>query len=48
MATNEGGDALKASGAEQNREKYQGKAAKRRRIRLPARLVAVSWQGQQN
>ncbi len=43
MANKEGGDASKESGTEGNLQAEQGKAGKRRRIRLPARLVAVSW-----
>lgn len=40
MATNEEGN---ASGPGLSPDAYQGKPGRRRRIRLPARLVAVSW-----
>src|SRR5882762_8323487 len=43
MANNDGDGTSKASGAERNRQGEQGKVGKLRRMRLPARLVAVSW-----
>jgi len=43
MADNDGSGASKVSGKEGNRQVEQGKAERRRRMRLPARLVAVSW-----
>jgi hypothetical protein len=43
MADNDGSGASKVSGKEGNRQVEQGKSERRRRMRLPARLVAVSW-----
>jgi len=43
MANNDGDGTSKAPGAERNRQGEQGKVGKLRRMRLPARLVAVSW-----
>src|SRR5260370_30277624 len=43
MANNDGSDASKASRLEGNRHVVQNKVERRRRMRLPARLVAVSW-----
>ena len=43
MADNDDGGASNAPGAQGNRQVEQGKTERRRRIRLPAKLVAVSW-----
>src|SRR5882672_7652818 len=43
MANNDGSGASKASRVEGNRQVEQGNVERRRRMRLPARLVAVSW-----
>ena len=43
MADNDGSGASNASRVEGNRQVEQSKTERRRRIRLPAKLVAVSW-----
>jgi hypothetical protein len=43
MANIDGGGASKASAVEGNRQVEQREFERRRRMRLPARLVAVSW-----
>ena len=43
MADNDGGGEMKSPETKRDRNVEQGRKGKGRRMRLPARLVAVSW-----